>query len=147
MAEHWLADHCLRDPDVTRLIVCQEHAASIGETLRVQGVTEALRQRARHSCVLSPASAALRCSTSERALKHDVTRRPALARLVAQQLHQSCKPRLASALDIHAQRGWALRPGSQWGKPPQNALERQHDNNVHFELEFEVADAVGASSQ
>lgn len=38
VAEHWLADHCQRDPGVRRLIVCEEHAASVDETLRVQGV-------------------------------------------------------------------------------------------------------------
>lgn len=38
VAEHWLADHCQRDADVRNLIVCEEHAASVDETLRVQGV-------------------------------------------------------------------------------------------------------------
>lgn len=38
VAEHWLVDHCQRDAAANRLIVCEEHAASIDETLRVQGV-------------------------------------------------------------------------------------------------------------
>lgn len=38
VAEHWLADHCQRDACGNRLIVCDEHAASLDETLRVQGV-------------------------------------------------------------------------------------------------------------
>jgi len=37
VAEHWLADHCQRDPVVPRLIVCEEHAASVDETLRARG--------------------------------------------------------------------------------------------------------------
>lgn len=38
VAEHWLADHCQRDAAGNRLIVCEEHAASVDETLRVHGV-------------------------------------------------------------------------------------------------------------
>lgn len=38
VAEHWLADHCRRNPANSRLIVCEDDAASVDETLRVQGV-------------------------------------------------------------------------------------------------------------
>lgn len=37
-AEHWLADHCQRNPTSSRLIVCEDKAASVDETLRVHGV-------------------------------------------------------------------------------------------------------------
>lgn len=38
LAEHWLADHCRRSTGFSRLIVCEDNAASIDETLRVKGV-------------------------------------------------------------------------------------------------------------
>lgn len=38
VAEHWLADHCRRNAKKSRLIVCDSQAASIDDTLRVQGL-------------------------------------------------------------------------------------------------------------
>lgn len=38
VAEHWLADHCRRNPSNARLIVCDNQAASVDDTLRVHGL-------------------------------------------------------------------------------------------------------------
>lgn len=37
-AEHWLAAECKRTPERNRIIVCEEHGASVDDTLRVHGI-------------------------------------------------------------------------------------------------------------
>lgn len=38
VAEHWLADHCRRTPNASRLIVAEERGAAVDDTFRVQGL-------------------------------------------------------------------------------------------------------------